>query len=117
MVLVKMFMEIDPLWMRGSLMMTMALISPSRRDVSPVEQLYRSPRLVPPRFCLETAALHPASCLLIFSREKTPYTKRWASGACQVAQEAGGAPRGLGRAPTLVEGGWLPSGAFFAQYF
>ena len=41
----KMLMEIDPLPMRGS----MVTISPSRRDVSPAEQLRRSPRLVPPR--------------------------------------------------------------------
>ena len=44
-----MLMEIDPLPMRGSLVMTMVMISPSRREVSPVEQLRRSPRLVPPR--------------------------------------------------------------------
>ena len=49
MVLVKMLMEIDPLPMRGSLVMTMAMISPSRREVSPAEQLCRRPRLVPPR--------------------------------------------------------------------
>ena len=47
--LVKMLMEIDPLSMRGSLVMMMASISPSRREVSPAEQLRRSPRLVPPR--------------------------------------------------------------------
>ena len=29
--------------------MMMVMISPSRREVSPAEQLYRSPRLVPPR--------------------------------------------------------------------
>ena len=34
MVLVKMLMEVDPLLMRGSLVMTMASISPSRREVS-----------------------------------------------------------------------------------
>ena len=67
MVLVKMLMEIDPLPMRGSMVMT---ISPSRRDVSPAEQLRRSPRLVLPRFRLETAALRPESFLLIFSRAK-----------------------------------------------
>ena len=39
-----MLMEIDPLPMRGS----MVMISPSRREVSPTEQLRRSPRLVPP---------------------------------------------------------------------
>ena len=33
MVLVKMLMEIDPLPMRGSLVMTMVMISPSRREV------------------------------------------------------------------------------------
>ena len=44
-----MLMEIDPLSMRGSLVMTMVMISPSRREVSPVQQLCRSPRLVPPR--------------------------------------------------------------------
>ena len=70
MVLVKMLMEIDPLPMRGSLVMTMVMISPSRREVSPVEQLHRSPRLVLPKFHLETVALHPKSFLLIFSREK-----------------------------------------------
>src|SRR3989337_4575545 len=49
MVLVKMLMEIDPLPMRGSLVMTMVMISPSQRDVSLAEQLRQSPRLVPPR--------------------------------------------------------------------
>ena len=66
----KMLMEIDPLSMRGSMVMTMAMISPSRRDVSPAEQLRRSPRLVLPRFRLETAALRPESFFLIFSRVK-----------------------------------------------
>ena len=70
MVLVKMLMEIDPLSMRGSMVMTMAMISPSRRDVSQAEQLRRIPRLVPPRFHRETAALRPESFLMIFSRAK-----------------------------------------------
>ena len=35
MVLVKMLMEIDPLPMRGSLVMTLVMIAPSRREVSP----------------------------------------------------------------------------------
>ena len=39
MVLVKMLMEIDPLPMRGSLVMTLVMISPFRREVSPAEQL------------------------------------------------------------------------------
>ena len=70
MVLVKMLMEIDPLPMRGSLVMMLVMISPSRREVSPAEQLRQSPRLVLPKFRLETAALPPESFLLIFSRSK-----------------------------------------------
>ena len=70
MVLVKMLMEIDPLPMRGSLVMTMAMISPSRREVSPAEQLCQSPRLVPPRFRLVAAEFLPESLLAIFSRVK-----------------------------------------------
>ena len=66
MVLVQMLMEIDPLSMRGSLAMMMAMISPSRRDVSLAEQFRRSPRLVPPRFRLETVALHPEIFSLVF---------------------------------------------------
>ena len=66
----KMLMEIDPLPMRGSMVMTMVTISPSRRDVSPAEQLRRSPRLVLPRFRLEMAALRPESFIFIFSRSK-----------------------------------------------
>ena len=70
MVLVKMLMEIDPFPMRGSLVMTMAMISPSRREVYPVEQLCRGPRLVPPRFRLVAAEFRPVSLLMIFSRVK-----------------------------------------------
>ena len=71
MVLVKMLMEIDPLSMTGSLVTTMASISPSRREVSPAEQLRQIPRLVLPKFHLETEALHPESFLMIFSRSKS----------------------------------------------
>ena len=66
MVLVKMLMEIDPLQMRGSLAMTIVMISPSLREVSPAEQLRRSPRLVPPRFRLVAAESRPESLLMIF---------------------------------------------------
>ena len=64
MVLVKMLMEIDPLPMRGLLVM----ISPSRREVSPAEQLRQSPRLIPPRFRLVAAEFRPISLPMIFSR-------------------------------------------------
>ena len=70
MVLMKMLMEIDPLPVRGSMVMIMVMISPSRREVSPAEQLQRSPKLLLPRFHLETAALRPESFLMIFSRTK-----------------------------------------------
>ena len=70
MVLVKMLMEIDPLSVRGSLVLTMLMISPSRREVSPAEQLRRSPRLVLPGFRLETAALHPEKLLPYFFQGK-----------------------------------------------
>ena len=70
MVLVKMLMEIDPLPMRGSLVMTLVMISPSRREVSPVEQLRQSPRLIPPRFHLVAAKFHLVSFPMNFSRTK-----------------------------------------------
>ena len=95
MVLVKMLMEIDPLPMRGSLVMTMAMISPSRRDVSLAEQLRWSTRLVPPVFRTESAALRPESILLIFFQGKTHHIakdghRRPARGPTR----SGGAPRG-----------------------
>ena len=70
MVLVKMLMEIDPLPMRGSLVMTMVVISPFQREISPAEQLRWSPRLVLPRFRLVVAESHPESLLFIFSSTK-----------------------------------------------
>ena len=111
MVLVKMLMEIDPLPMRGSMMMTMVTISPSRRDVPPAEQLRWSPRLVPPRFRLDMAALRPKSFLMIFSRVKDTLYQKMGIGGLP------GGPRGRGRA-LHPRGPWVPpSGAFFVQYF
>ena len=70
MVLVNMLMEIGPLPMRGALVMTMGMVSPSRVEVSLAEQLRRSPRLVPPRFRLVAAESHPEKFLLIFFSSK-----------------------------------------------
>ena len=78
MVLVKMLMEIDPLPMRGSLVMTLVMISPSRREVSLAEQLRQSPRLVPPRLRLVAAESRPESLLILFLGRKTSYSRRWA---------------------------------------
>ena len=69
MVLLNMLMKIS-LPNMGELMM-MTMISPSGREVPLVESHHRSLRLVPPRFCLEMAALHPESLLLIFFHVKT----------------------------------------------
>ena len=70
MVLVKMLMEIVPLPMRGSLVMTLVMISPSRKEVSLAKQLRQSPRLIPPRFRLVAAAFRPVSLPTLFSRVK-----------------------------------------------
>ena len=61
-----MLMEIDPLLIRGSMVMKMVMISPSRRDVSPAEQFRRRPRLVPSRFRLMSAVFRPKSFRFIF---------------------------------------------------
>jgi hypothetical protein len=70
MVLVKMLMKIGPPMMRGLLVMMMASIPPSRREVSPAESLRRRAKVLLPRSRLETAALRPETFLLIFSRSK-----------------------------------------------
>ena len=103
MVLVKMLMEIDPLPMIGSLVMAMEMISPSRREVSSVEQLRQSPRLVLPRFRLMAAVFRPESFLLIFFQGERLHIaedghRRPARGAHKIR----GAPY------TLVAGWWPP---------
>ena len=96
--MVKMLMEIDPLPMRGSLVMMMVMISPSQRVVSPAEQLRRSPRLVLPRFHLVAAESHPERWIMIFfPHRKTPYSRRWPSEGHQGAHEVGARPGGRAR--------------------
>ena len=84
--------------------MMMAMISPSRREVSPAEQLRRSPRLVPPRFRLVAAESRPKRLHLIFFLDK-----RLHKGEDGIGEPPGG-PRGRGRAqggaPTLVSRVW-----------
>ena len=65
-----MLMEVDPLPMRESLVMTLVMISPSQREVSPAEQLRQSPRLVQPRFRLVAVEFRPVSLPTTFSRVK-----------------------------------------------
>ena len=43
---------------------------PLREGSSPTESLRRRPKVLLPKFRLETAVLHPESPLLIFSRSK-----------------------------------------------
>ena len=69
-----------PLLMRGVLVMTMAMISPSEREVSPVEQLRQSPRLVPPRFRLVAGESRPKILLMIFLRTKYFIQQKMATG-------------------------------------
>src|SRR3990170_672972 len=70
MVLLKMLMEIALPKMGELLVMMMTMISTSEREVPPAESLRRRAEVLLPKFHLETAALHPESPLLIFSRSK-----------------------------------------------
>ena len=89
--LVKMLMDIYPLPMRGSMVMTMVMISPSQKDVSPAEQLHWSPRLVLPRFRLVAAEFRLKRWLMIFSSSKDSIYQKMGIGGLP------GGPRGRGR--------------------
>ena len=89
-------------------MVTMVMISPSRREVSPAEQLCQSPRLIPPRFRLVATESRPERLPAIFSHQKTSYRRRWASESHQGAHEVGGRAQGEGGAPTLMSRVWAP---------
>ena len=78
MVLVKMLMEIDPLPKRGSMMMTMVMISPFGREVPLAELLRWRAKVVLPKFRLEEAALRPECPLLLFLGQNDLYTIRLA---------------------------------------
>ena len=70
MVLLKMLMNIALPNMGELLVMMMMMISPSGREVPLVESLHWRAKVLLPKFRLETAALHPESPILIFSRSK-----------------------------------------------
>ena len=93
MVLVKMLMKIGPPKMRGSSVMSMAPISPSRREVSPAESLRRRAKQLLPRFHLEMAALHPKSLLFIFFRANELIQQK------EGARGQPGAPQGIRARP------------------
>ena len=81
MVLLKMLMEIS-LPKMGELlvmMMMMMMISPSGREVPPVESLRRRAKVLLPKFRLEAATLRFECPLLIFFLGQNDlYTRRWA---------------------------------------
>ena len=66
MVLLKMLMEIALPKMRELLVMMMMMISPSGREVPPVESLRRRAKVLLPKSLLEMTVLRPESPLLIF---------------------------------------------------
>ena len=68
MVLVNMLMKIGLPKIRWLLVMMMMMISPSGREVPPVESLRRRAKVLLPKFHLEMAMLRPESPALIFSR-------------------------------------------------
>ena len=70
MVMVKMLTKIDPPKVRGLLVMTMASISPSRRELFPAESLRRRAKVLLPMFCLKTAVLLLKVLSSFFSRPK-----------------------------------------------
>ena len=70
MVLLKRLMKITPPKMGELLEMMMTMVSPSEREVPPVESARRRAKVLLPKFRLETAVLRPESPLLIFSRSR-----------------------------------------------
>ena len=61
MVLLKMLMKIGLPKMRGVLVMMIASISPTGREVPPTESLHRRSKVLQPKFRLEAVALRPES--------------------------------------------------------
>ena len=71
MVLLKRMMMMTPPKMGEWLVMMMAMVSPSGREVPPAESARRRVKVLLPKFRLETAALRPESPPLNFSRSGT----------------------------------------------
>ena len=113
-----MLMEIDPLPMRGSFVMMMVMIYPSRRDVSPAEQLRRSHRLVSPGSASRRRRFVPkASFLFFFQGERLHIAKDGHRRPARGPTRQGARPGGQGVPPTLVGRLWPPSGTSCAHYF
>ena len=82
--------------------MKMVMISPSGREVSPAEQLCRSPRLVPPRFRLVAAESRPERLLMIFFLDERLHIEEDGHRRANRGPTRQGRALGVGRAPTLV---------------
>ena len=115
MVLVKVLMKIGPSSITGMLVMSMASISPSWREVSPAESLRWRAKLLLPRFGLETAVLHPKSIFYIFLGQLSLYSKRRGPEASQGPHKASGRSHG-GPCPVALwaTGGPPPVFLFFS---
>ena len=118
MVLVKMLMKIGPPMMRGLLVMMIALIPPSQREVSSAESLPRRAKVLLPKFRLETAVLRPESSLLIFYRVNDIIYQK------MVARSGPGGPlptrarlEGLTRPGALWLPGWPPMVVLFSNIY
>ena len=88
--------------------MTMAMISPSRREVSPAGSSCQSSRLVLLKFRLVAAANPPKSLLLNFFRNKTLHIAEEGS---QWANREPTSPLGAARGWLRLAGLWPPAGA------
>jgi hypothetical protein len=118
MILLKMLMEIGLPKMRGLLVMTMASISPSGREVPSAESLCQRAKVLLPKFRLETAVLHPESPLLIFFLgQKTLSTRRWAPEVGWAGHNTPGRAWGAWRALVSCAHQVAPSGSYLLQYF
>ena len=83
MVLVKMLMDLDPLSMRGSLVMMMASISPSGREVSQQNSSTGALDCFCPGSASRWRCFVPKASLSFSPGQNPPYSRRWASEACQ----------------------------------
>jgi hypothetical protein len=80
MVLMKRLMEMTPPKMGEWLVMMMTMVSPSGREVPPVESARQRAKVLLPKFRLETVALHPESPLLIISRSEASIYQKGGTG-------------------------------------
>ena len=118
MVLVKMLMEIAlPKMGELLVMMMMTMISPSGREVPPVESVRWRAKVLLPKFCLEMVALHPESPLHIFFLGQNDLcTRRWAPEVGRGGHNPPGHAWGAWRAQVGCAHLVGPSSSYLLQY-